>query len=64
NVQTHSRTQNCKWLTEIYHDNPAWLHPETASARGISDGDAIRVTTDLGELVTRALVTDSIVPGV
>jgi anaerobic selenocysteine-containing dehydrogenase len=64
NVQTHSRTQNCKWLTEIFHDNPAWIHPDTAGARGISNGDAIRVKSDIGELVTKAHVTESIVPGV
>jgi len=30
NVQIHSRSQNCKWLQEIYHKNPLWLHPQTA----------------------------------
>jgi anaerobic selenocysteine-containing dehydrogenase len=64
NVQTHSRTQNCKWLTEIYHDNPAWINPETAKARGIADGDPIRIKTKVGELETRARVTPAVVPGV
>jgi hypothetical protein len=26
-VQTHSRTQGCKWLTEMHHEKPAWFHP-------------------------------------
>jgi anaerobic selenocysteine-containing dehydrogenase len=64
NVQTHSRTQNCKWLTEIYHDNPGWMNPETAAARGIADGDAIRVTSAFGEIETTARVTPAVVPGV
>lgn len=64
NVQTHSRTQNCKWLTEIYHDNPAWINPATAAARGIRTGDAIRIKSEIGEIVTRALVTEGVHPGV
>ncbi|MHC4109535.1 MAG: molybdopterin-containing oxidoreductase family protein [Planctomycetota bacterium] len=63
NVQTHSRTQNCKWLTEIYHENPAWLHPKTAAAKKIKDGDMIKVKSSIGEVTTKAHVTESIVPG-
>jgi anaerobic selenocysteine-containing dehydrogenase len=37
--QTHSRTQNCKWLTEVFHENHAWINPITAAERGIEDGD-------------------------
>ncbi|MFQ6102670.1 MAG: molybdopterin-dependent oxidoreductase [Candidatus Glassbacteria bacterium] len=61
-VQTHSRTQNCKWLTEIYHDNPAWINTKTARALGIKDGDRIKVTSSAGEIVTKAKVTEGIHP--
>ena len=64
NVQSHSRTQNCKWLSEIYHDNPAWLNPKTAAARGIENGDLIRVTSEVGHIVTKARVTPAVAPGV
>lgn len=64
NVQTHSRTQNCKWLTEIYHDNPAWINPVTAKARGIREGDKIKVASQAGEIETVARVTPCVVPGV
>jgi len=64
NVQTHSRTMNCRWLSEIYHDNPAWINPQTAQARGITDGDAIKVKSSVGEIETRAKVTPAVVPGV
>ncbi|MFQ5617521.1 MAG: molybdopterin-dependent oxidoreductase [Rhodospirillales bacterium] len=64
NVQTHSRTQNCKWLTEIYHDNPAWINPATAAARGIRDGDRIQVSSKVGAIETEARVTPAVVPGV
>ena len=63
NVQSHSRTQNCKWLTEIYHDNPAWINPMTAAERGISNGDIIKVRSEIGEITTKARVTPAVVPG-
>jgi anaerobic selenocysteine-containing dehydrogenase len=64
NVQTHSRTQNCKWLTEIYHENPAWINPETAAARGIEDGALVKVRSEVGEITTKARVTPAVIPGV
>ena len=64
NVHTHSRTMNCAWLAEIYHDNPAWLNPATSRKLGIADGDAIRVRSEIGEIETRARVTPAVVPGV
>lgn len=63
-VHTHSRTAHCKWLSEIKHDNPAWINPKTAGDRGIADGDPIRVTSDTGEMTTTAHVTEGIVPGI
>ncbi len=62
-VQTHSRSQNCRWLTEIYHENPAWIHPDIAAERGIADGDLIKVKSSVGEIITKARITESIVPG-
>ncbi len=44
NVQIHSRSANCKWLTELYHDNPAWINTTTAAKLGIKNGDAIRIS--------------------
>jgi anaerobic selenocysteine-containing dehydrogenase len=68
-VQSHSRTQNCKWLSEIYHDNPAWINTVTAKQLGISDGDQIKVKASAGEtavdeITTKARVTEGVVPGV
>jgi anaerobic selenocysteine-containing dehydrogenase len=62
-VQTHSRTANCKWLTEIYHDNRAMINPVAAASRGIKTGDKIRVKSEIGEIITTANVTEAIVPG-
>jgi anaerobic selenocysteine-containing dehydrogenase len=63
-AQVHSRTQNCKWLSEIYHDNPAWMNPKTAADRGLTDGDRIRVKSTSGEIEIEVLLTPAIVPGV
>ncbi len=63
-VHTHSRTAHCKWLTEIKHDNPGWINTKTAAARGIKNGDAIRVYNGLGEIKTTAYVTEGIIPGI
>ncbi|OGL58617.1 MAG: hypothetical protein A3J27_14670 [Candidatus Tectomicrobia bacterium RIFCSPLOWO2_12_FULL_69_37] len=63
NAQIHSRSQNCKWLTEIFHSNPAWLNPKTAAARGIKNGDEIRIRSAVGELKTKARLTEGVHPG-
>lgn len=64
NVHTQSRTASLKYLAELYHKNPAWINPKTAAARGIKDGDLIRVTSSVGYMVTRAHVTEGIHPDV
>lgn len=45
NVHNHGRTMNLKWLAEIVHSNPAWLHPQTAEALGLQDGDWVEITS-------------------
>ena len=64
NVQIHSRSQNCKYLSEIHHDNPAWINPVDAEKRGIKDGDTIRVKSTVGEVEIGARVTPMMRPGV
>jgi anaerobic selenocysteine-containing dehydrogenase len=63
-VQIHSRSANCKWLTEIYHDNPAMINPLSAKPLGIKTGDSIKVTSPIGSITTTANVTEGVVPGV
>jgi thiosulfate reductase/polysulfide reductase chain A len=64
NVHTHFSTANCKWLSEIIHSNPAWIHPQTAEKKGIREGDKIRVTSRVGSIETRAYITQGIHPQV
>ena len=63
-IQTHSRTQNCKWLTEIYHDNPALINTATAAELGLKDGDRIKVKSTVSEITTKLKTIEGIVPGV
>ncbi len=64
NVQAQSNSGNDSWLAEIEHDNPAWINPVTAEARGIIDGDPIKITSAIGETETTAKVTPTVAPGV
>ncbi len=64
NVLALSNTGNGGWLTEIHHDNPAWINPHTAMARGIVEGDAITIKSETGEVAATAMVTPTVAPGV
>ncbi len=64
-IQIHTRSANSKWLDEIAHTNPLWLHPSDADRLGgIRTGDLVRVETDIGHFVVKAWVTEGIRPGV
>ncbi len=43
---------------------PVEMHPKDAEARGIRDGDRVRVVNELGEVVCRARVHEEVRPGV
>ncbi|MBN2333098.1 MAG: molybdopterin-dependent oxidoreductase [Deltaproteobacteria bacterium] len=58
-----SRTGNSKYLVELRHDNPLWIHPRRAKHLGIAEGDAIKVRTALGTVNARAWITEAIHPG-
>ena len=60
----HSRSGNAKYLNEISHRNPLWIHTRDAERLGIRSGDLVRVATEIGYFVNRAWVTESIAPGV
>ncbi len=63
-VQIHTRSGNSKWLDEIAHTNPLWIHPRDAAERGVVSGDLMRVETAVGHFVLKAWVTEAIRPGV
>jgi anaerobic selenocysteine-containing dehydrogenase len=60
----HTRSGNAKYLNEISHRNPLWVHTRDARRLGLATGDLVRVTTAIGYFVNRAWVTEAIAPGV
>jgi anaerobic selenocysteine-containing dehydrogenase len=64
-TQIHTRSANSKWLDELAHTNPVWVHPSDAARLGIArTGDLIRVETEIGYFVAKAWITEGIRPGV
>ncbi|HJM67968.1 MAG TPA: molybdopterin dinucleotide binding domain-containing protein, partial [Candidatus Thalassarchaeaceae archaeon] len=55
---------NAKWLVEIAHRNPIWIHPKDAGKLGIEEGDLLKIETEIGWFVDKVWVTESIKPGV
>jgi anaerobic selenocysteine-containing dehydrogenase len=60
----HTRSGNAKWLNEISHSNPLWIHTCDASRMGLRTGDLVKVNTEIGYFVVRTWVTEGIRPGV
>ncbi|MEO8323977.1 MAG: molybdopterin dinucleotide binding domain-containing protein, partial [Actinomycetota bacterium] len=63
-VQVHTRSANSKWLDEIAHTNPLWIHPSDAASLGIGPVDLVRVATEIGYFVVKPWITEGIRPGV
>ncbi len=63
-VHIHTRSANAKWLDEIAHTNPLWIHPQDATGMRVKTGDLVRVETEIGHFVLKAWVTEGIRPGV
>jgi anaerobic selenocysteine-containing dehydrogenase len=60
----HSRSGNAKWLYEISHKNPVWLHPRDAERLGVTTGELVKLETAIGYFVDRVWITEGIRPGV
>lgn len=63
-VHIHTRSANAKWLDEIAHTNPLWMHTGDAARIGVHTGDLVRVETEIGHFVVKAWVTEGMRPGV
>lgn len=62
----HSQLANTwirQWLN-VEGREPAWINPAEAEARGLADGDVVRVFNDRGQVLAGLVVTDRIMPGV
>ena len=60
----HTRSANAKWLYEISHKNPVWIHTSDAQRLGVQTGDLLVVETEIGRFVDTAWVTEGIKPGI
>jgi anaerobic selenocysteine-containing dehydrogenase len=60
----HTRSGNAKWLYEISHTNPLWIHPDDARRLGVDTGDLLKIATAIGFFVDKAWVTEAIRPGI
>ena len=60
--QSGAQTRRTPELAAAEPDPYAELHPDLATALGVVDGDAVRLTTRRGRVVVRARVTDTIRP--
>jgi len=60
----HTRSANAKWLYEISHNNPVWMHPSDAERLAMTTGDLVRVETRIGWFIDKVWVTEGIKPGV
>ncbi len=62
-ARTHSVHGNQEKLAKVDPDD-VWMNPADAAARGINDGDKVRVHSEFGATYLPARVTDNIAPGV
>lgn len=61
--RAHSQFDNVPWLRELMPQAVS-INADDAKARGISNGNLVRVFNDRGEMVIPAAVTERIMPGV
>ena len=60
----HTRSANAKWLYEISHKNPVWMHPQDARRMGVQSGQLVRVETEIGYFIDKVWITEGIKPGI
>jgi molybdopterin guanine dinucleotide-containing S/N-oxide reductase-like protein len=72
--RVHAQCDDIPWTKEAvtgkvrgfdgYLYEPCWIHPTDAGARGIKNGDIVRVYNERGSVLCGALVWERIMPGV
>ena len=59
---THASTTNNPWLFDFSPENRLWIHPDSARAAGVADGDRVEVSSASGSAKLRACLTEEIRP--
>jgi molybdopterin-containing oxidoreductase family molybdopterin binding subunit len=59
----HSMFANISWIRELDKEPVVEMNPADAQARGIRDGDLVRVFNDRGEVSIKAIVHQGVRPG-
>lgn len=61
---THSKLRDLPWLNQFMPEPVVRIHPDDAEARGIEDGDRVKVFNQFGEIEMLAETTNIVLPGV
>ncbi len=71
--RVHAEHDDISWLREIpmckvrgpdgYMYEPVWINPQDAAARGIKDGDIVKIYNERGTILGGARVTERIIAG-
>jgi anaerobic selenocysteine-containing dehydrogenase len=63
-IHTHTQFRTLPWIRAIEPDSFVEIHPQTAAALQVSDGEMVLVGTPQGEIRLKARLTEVIGPGV
>ncbi|WP_077034891.1 molybdopterin-dependent oxidoreductase [Pelomonas sp. KK5] len=64
NMMINSWMHNLPALKQgLHQDNPLWMHPQDAQARGLFEGDAVRISSSEGAIEARLSLDDTLRPG-
>jgi len=58
----HSQFQNLDWMEEFNSEPYVYLNPALAKEKGISDGDMVKVSSKVGQMTIKAMITDNVPP--
>lgn len=56
----HSQFINLDWMQVFYPEPFVFIHPKAAKAKGINDGDVVKVFNDIGAVNIRANLTENV----
>jgi anaerobic selenocysteine-containing dehydrogenase len=60
----HSQFQNIDWMMNVSPEPYVEIHPATAAAKGIKDGDWVKVYNEIGYVTLKARITATTAPEV